>query len=467
MILLFGFCARAITYRAPLLDHHAWRQADTAAISRNFFTESFNPLYPQVDWRGGRARGDVETGFEAVAFIVAIVAKATGRFQTEVGRLFASLLFIVSGWLFARFARRRHGEAVGLITAFVYAFGFPLALFMDRSFMNEPLLLCLTIGALASGQEYLESRRRLSWVLLAATTTLLGAIKLPFLIVWAPLAALWFERGGWRSLWSPSLLGVYLINGVAVAAWYVHAHQIGAQSGITFGMTDKLFDPSLVFSIDFVTQIARQLFKDVFGLTLLFFAVGTVAVWRQRRWCELAYVGAFIVYLLALARGNYRHDYYQLPIVGMAPVIAAIGVVRASGWLAPRIGPFSSAAAPIILGAILLSTVVRSVSANSWYAIDSDLAQACTESAHFLRPDDRLLFLAYSDPKLLFCMDKKGWLLLEEQTDEATMNDALEAGATVALFMKAPPTLAGASWADAHGTVIFENPSLVAYRLTR
>jgi hypothetical protein len=35
-ILLFGFIARAATFKSPLLDAHSWRQADTAAISRNF-----------------------------------------------------------------------------------------------------------------------------------------------------------------------------------------------------------------------------------------------------------------------------------------------------------------------------------------------------------------------------------------------------------------------------------------------
>ena len=53
-LLLFGFCARAATFKSPLLDHHSWRQADTAAIARNFAREQFNIFYPQVDWRGDR-----------------------------------------------------------------------------------------------------------------------------------------------------------------------------------------------------------------------------------------------------------------------------------------------------------------------------------------------------------------------------------------------------------------------------
>ena len=31
-----GFMARMATFQVPLLDHHAWRQADGATIARNF-----------------------------------------------------------------------------------------------------------------------------------------------------------------------------------------------------------------------------------------------------------------------------------------------------------------------------------------------------------------------------------------------------------------------------------------------
>src|ERR1700730_9498591 len=92
-VLLFGFCARASTYKSPLLDHHAWRQADTASISRNFYRERFNILYPQVDERGARPVGYVETGLELFAFLVASIAKVTG-FHTEIGRVLSAVLFV-------------------------------------------------------------------------------------------------------------------------------------------------------------------------------------------------------------------------------------------------------------------------------------------------------------------------------------------------------------------------------------
>ena len=43
---------RLVNLTAPVLGHHSWRQADTAAMARNFVEERFNILYPAIDWRG-------------------------------------------------------------------------------------------------------------------------------------------------------------------------------------------------------------------------------------------------------------------------------------------------------------------------------------------------------------------------------------------------------------------------------
>src|SRR5262245_39519649 len=104
-IVLFGFLARGATYKAPLLDHHGWRQSATAAIARNFARERFNILYPQIDSRGGRAEGYVETGLEVFAFVVAVVSRLAG-FHHEIGRVLSALLFVASCLLVWRFVQR-------------------------------------------------------------------------------------------------------------------------------------------------------------------------------------------------------------------------------------------------------------------------------------------------------------------------------------------------------------------------
>jgi len=222
-ILLFGFFARAATFQTPLLDHHAWRQSDTAAISRNFFRERFNIFYPQVDWRGAASVGYVETGVELSAFLVAALSKAVGTFEVEAGRLLSCILFLVSAPLVRRFVGRRYGDEWGQVGAFFHAFGFPLLLFVERAFMNEALLICLSLAALVSAQSYLAHGRILALSALFATTTLVGVVKAPYLIVWAPVAGLFVERYG-RTAWRRwELWGLISLSAGATAAWLFHA----------------------------------------------------------------------------------------------------------------------------------------------------------------------------------------------------------------------------------------------------
>ena len=130
--------------------------------------------------------------------------------------------------------------------------------------MNESLLICLSIGALLLAQRYLELRRGRDLALLVLATALVGAIKLPYLIIWAPIAGLFLEADGSRA-WRWPLGLMMMVNLIVAAAWYLHAHQLAAITGLSFGMTDKLFDPDVVFSASFVRVMASRLFKDILG----------------------------------------------------------------------------------------------------------------------------------------------------------------------------------------------------------
>ena len=49
LILIVAFATRLYKINRPLADWHSWRQADTAAVARNFVKEGFNPFIPKYD----------------------------------------------------------------------------------------------------------------------------------------------------------------------------------------------------------------------------------------------------------------------------------------------------------------------------------------------------------------------------------------------------------------------------------
>jgi hypothetical protein len=432
-LIVFGFFARAATYRAPLLDHHGWRQADTASIARNFARERFNILYPQIDQRGARADGYVETGLEVFAFLVAAISKVAG-FHTEIGRLLSAVCFVASSLLLWRFVRRRHGEEAGLIAVFLQAFAFPLLLYIERAFMNEALLISLSIGCLVAAQRYLETRGRVPGVALIALSSLIAAIKLPYLIIWAPVAGLFLEAEG-RRVWRQWILWtMVVVNGGVAVLWYGHARALGAESGLSFGITDKLFDAATVFSVTFPLQMLERLARDILEpIGLVAIAVGAWLAYRSLRWCELLGLLGFVAYVVIVAVGNRHHNYYQLALMPIAPVVAAPGVSWIATWAENRFRLLRETALPGILMLAAICAFVRLVSAHSWFEYSPHDVVLCEALHAATSPTDRLLFVGDNNPQVLFCVDRKGWLLSDAESTEPRVRQAWQAGAKLAI----------------------------------
>jgi 4-amino-4-deoxy-L-arabinose transferase-like glycosyltransferase len=464
LVVLFGLFARAASYKAPLLDHHAWRQADTASIARNFARERFNPLYPQVDWRGARAEGYVETGFEAFAFIVAGVSKLTG-FRTEIGRLLSALLFVASGLMVWRLARRRYGDEAGLVAAFCHAFAFPLLLFIERAFMNESMLICLSLASLLAAQRYLECGSKGALAALVAATSLIAVIKVPYLIVWAPIAGLFVERDGLRAFrrWELALIGA--VNLGVAFAWYWHAHQLGAASGLSFGLTDKLFDAGTVLSLDFPLTLLDRMVRDILEpIGLVAVAVGGWHAVRQRRHCETFGLLGFAAYLVIVGVGNRHHDYYQLALMPVASLLAAPGMIVLSHRFGCGVEVRRERALVLLLGAAALCTFVRLASAHSWFEYSPDDVTMCAAIGRETAPEDRVVFVGDNNPQLLHCADRKGWLLSSAESTEARVREALEGGARVVVLSRSLENPAVRQLIAAAGPALLSNQAVEVFR---
>jgi hypothetical protein len=465
-VLLFGFCGRAATYKSPLLDHHAWRQADTASIARNFYRERLNILYPQIDQRGSRLTGEVETGLELFAFSVAVIAKAVG-FHPESGRLLSSLLFVASALLVWTFVKRRYGARVGMVATFLYAFGYPLMLFMERAFMNEALLVCLSLVCLVAAQSYVASRRVLPVLVLVIASALVAAVKLPYLIVWAPIFGLFIEAEGIRAWRCIPLWLMMAVDLAAAGLWYQHAHQLGLATGLSFGMTDKLFDADTVFRWAFLTNIAKRLFKDVLGpVGCLGACAGLWFCSRERRWMEILGVCGFIAYLVIVAVGNDVHDYYQLAIIPTASSLVPVGLVRLVDSVPARRRQRRALLAAAMAFAFVAS-FVRSASANSWYEYPQSELVLCREVSALTSPSDRIVMLGTGDPRFLFCADRRGWLFPAGESTEPNLRRAWEEGARVVIVDRSLADEAVKRFLDEHATLLAATGDLEALRFER
>ena len=80
----------------------SWREADDAAIARNFYREGMNVLYPRIDWRGN-GPGFAEMEFPFLPWSMAAAYHVTGV-RPEVGRVVAYVVTLVGLVAFLAFA---------------------------------------------------------------------------------------------------------------------------------------------------------------------------------------------------------------------------------------------------------------------------------------------------------------------------------------------------------------------------
>jgi hypothetical protein len=406
-----GFMARMATFQVPLLDHHSWRQADGATIARNYYREGLAPLRPAIDARGDAVDGTVATGLELHALMFAALSRITG-FSDHVGRVVSALCFPVSVMLLWSFCRSRYGEDQALIAAFVYSLGLPLVVYAERSVWNEPVLLMLSMAALAAAESYRVNPRWISLLALIVSLSLIGAVKPQWLIMLAPVWALWFEHHGWSFLarWQTWL--VALVPCATAAGFLWHMHEVAERTQLTFGAADKLFQLGDMTG-HFVFVITRRMVRDIFGpVGVLALIVGLIALVKRGRRVEIAAIFGCLVYLIVVSHGNRRHDYYQLALVPACVMAIPTGILAIAQWARQRLPPAWTVqrVTVTLLWMMMLSCFIRSVSFHSWYEVDQEKLRFCSLLRPQLAPGELVVFADYTSPDVMYCLDRRGWL---------------------------------------------------------
>jgi hypothetical protein len=199
---------------------------------------------------------------------------------------------------------------------------------------------------------------------------------------------------------------------------------------------------------------------------VLFGAYGLVVALRSGRYAEAFGVIGFVVYLVVVTPGNFHHNYYQLPIVPIGVVLTALGVATAierrhaaGQWTEERrVNAYAA-----VLAAALLTTFIRSVSAHNWYEVDQRRLALCDALSVALLPDDRVAFANNLSPDLLFCINRKGWLLEEFESTPERFRQLARDGATV--FVTARTYEATVQALAVFGPPLVQTRAYVAYRV--
>jgi hypothetical protein len=196
LILLAAASVRLVLIDQPFIDATSWRQSDTAGFAYNFYQFDRNPFVPNLIWNGP---GPNPAGYEfqTTTYLASLLYPWLGV-HDWIGRGISVGFGVLGVLAFFLLVRRVWNARVALLSA-VFLAVIPGEIYVDRSFLPDPVMLSLVVTSAWALTAYLQTRR-LVFLCLACVAGALGLLtKISGAIVAAPLlyAVFVHERRGW------------------------------------------------------------------------------------------------------------------------------------------------------------------------------------------------------------------------------------------------------------------------------
>lgn len=424
-VFVLALMLRCYALNAPLLDYHSWRQADTAAIARNYALNGFQLLYPQVDW-GGSTPGYVESEFPLYSYTLALLYGAFGVHEW-LGRLMSAIASAATAaalFGLVRELRGPHATQTGLFAGVALAL-MPFPIYFGRTVMPDSWMLLTATLAIWTFVRwiYLPSPSRFGVALLCGMLAPLA--KTPNLLMLLPPLA-YTVLVAWRNgqLRTPRLLMALVVYGLCVALpvllWMRHAQGLPLDPRLSFGIGEKLFDTTLLRDPQFYLLLFHWCVSHVLtwiGLPLLVLGLLPFSKPQPQSAPRLDFallphlwlLGVLMFFLVGAA-GVVGQDYYVLPLAVPAAWLIGIGLVRLFG-VAPRYMPRAWVAPLLPLGALLVLAVLSILHIRPFYQTVDFYRTLGQRIDIALPPDERVGLIAPAVSEILYYAERKGWRL--------------------------------------------------------
>lgn len=435
LFLLFVFVLTFIlrTYRLdnPVADWHSWRQADTAAVARNFAREKFNIFYPQSHNFFKQNPNDLDNPnryflneFPLYNAITAGVYKIFGineRFARLVSVFFSSLTGVFLYLLIKQYS----SLTVSGLAAFFWAI-LPYNIYYGRVIMPDPLFIFFSVLALYSAGLWLEKETFLQGIFFSFNLALAMLVKPYAIFLGLPIAYLVFRKWGKKFYLKPQVFIFAFLALLPLILWrrHINLHPEGM-----FGSDWLINATNIRFKGAFFRWIIFERFNRLIfaggGFVLFFFGLAHKRDKKEGLFF-LFWLLSVLAYICYFAMGNVTHDYYQLPIVPIGCYFMAKGL---SFLLENQKDIFTR-----LLNNGLALVLFIIMIAFGWYEVRGffnvnrwEIVQAGQAVDKLTPPDAKVIAPYDRDPAFLYQTNRNGWSGLR---NEVELEEFIKAGAT-------------------------------------
>lgn len=423
LILLGGFSVRLYKINSPIADWHSWRQADTAAVARNFIKFGFTPLHPRFDDLSNVPSGkDNPNGYRMVEFpfyqsIGFTFYQLFSGFSIEIWLRLVSIFFSFASMVFLYLLVGKYiNKLTALISAAVFSF-LPYAIYYSRAILPEMTAAGLVLGAIFFLDKAVEKKRFLLLIISGVLSALALLVKPPAAFLLLPIIYLLVRQSGIRAFLTPSLYlyGFITLVPLILWRWWINQYPEGIPA-----WSWLLNGGNIRFTGAFFRWIlAERLGKLILGYAgLVFFFLGTILKPNKKEgWLFWSLLFGTVLYIVVFARGNVQHDYYQVLILPVVSVFVAKGF----GFFLTVPSEYFSKIVSIILGLALFVVML----AFSWYEVRGyfwinhpEIVEAGKVVDKLVPKDAKVIAPYGGDTAFLYQTKRAGWPVMEKSLPE-------------------------------------------------
>jgi len=403
-LLSLAFCLRIYNFQSPILGVHSWRQADTAAMARNFYENGYNFLYPQIDW-GGNLAGYCQTEFPIYSFLVAILYRFFGVHES-IGRILSIVFSLIAICFFYKLCLEiTCDKKLAFWSSFFYTI-IPTNIYYSRTFQPESLVLVSTISGTYFFHKWIKIDQKKHLFISSLLICLACLVKVvPAFYLFLPLTYLAWGKFKYKMFSNLNLYFYASIIIIPTFAWYFYSYQIANEYGLSFGFGSERFGwnfqrSGIVFEQIIYFIAVRHLL--ILGFVAMIFGIFCKRSNKEELLFDLLFISN-ILYILIFANLNSFHEYYQLPLLIPASIYIGKAFVRLSDSI--RL--------------INISLVIFLITGSLFYSLEYMAKENISNSEMFelakiinktVPKNSLIVATTRNDPTILYLSHRKGWI---------------------------------------------------------
>jgi len=369
IILLLGFLVRLYKISNPVADWHSWRQADTAAVTRNYAKYGIDLLHPRYDdFSDVSGRGLFNpNGYRFVEFPVfnlfhfGLYSVAPGLGIETWGRLTSILASLISSVLLFLYVSRKTKPIIGILTAFYYLI-LPYNIYFTRVILPDPLMVTLYLAAIYFFDGWFTQNnfsQLFAGIISAALAILVKPVAVFFLLPIAVQAIIKYKSSIFKRYYLYFTGFCIAIPFILWRVWMSQYPEGIPASGWLLNGNGIRFKGAF-----FQWIFGQRIGELILGTWGIFPFIAGIVASVSLSPVLLVWLVSSLIYVTVFATGNIQHDYYQTAIVPSIAIFLSLGT-------------YSFFSKDVVLSKRLVRiglglTSIIFMLAFSWYAVRGD-----------------------------------------------------------------------------------------------